>query len=261
MRLHAETRGQGPELVLLHGWGMNNGVWEPLLPELAKQARVTCIELPGHGASPAAELPAGARVEAVLDAWLEAILRTAPPAAHWAGWSLGGRLALGLAQRAPERVRSLLGIAATPRFLQGPDWPAAVAPGVFETFSSALTENPQKTIERFLALQVRGADQARETLRRLKQALAARPQPAQAGLQQGLALLQGLDMRPALAALQCPVYWLLGERDTLAPAALSGALLALNPRMRVQVIPKAGHAPALSHPQTVLQAIRKQLDP
>ena len=52
MSLWHETSGSGPDLVLVHGWGMNAGVWSLLLPALQERFRVTVLELPGHGASP-----------------------------------------------------------------------------------------------------------------------------------------------------------------------------------------------------------------
>ena len=81
MSLHVQTLGDGPELVLLHGWGMNLGVWEPLLPILQSRYRLTLIELPGHGESP---LPDDADN---LDAWVQACLEVAPSWATWLGWS------------------------------------------------------------------------------------------------------------------------------------------------------------------------------
>ena len=50
--MHVKVAGQGPDLVLLHGWGMNADVWDELAPELARQFRVHCVDAPGHGLSP-----------------------------------------------------------------------------------------------------------------------------------------------------------------------------------------------------------------
>ena len=51
--LYHEVRGSGPDLVLLHGWSLNLGVWESLARELATRFRIIAIDLPGHGDSPA----------------------------------------------------------------------------------------------------------------------------------------------------------------------------------------------------------------
>jgi pimeloyl-[acyl-carrier protein] methyl ester esterase len=51
MALHVETFGSGPDLVLLHGWGMHGGVWGDFALRLAEHHRVHAIDLPGHGYS------------------------------------------------------------------------------------------------------------------------------------------------------------------------------------------------------------------
>ncbi|WP_242470152.1 alpha/beta fold hydrolase [Thiococcus pfennigii] len=102
MRLRVERQGQGADLVLLHGWGMNTGVWEGLPAGFAARVREHRIALPGHGGSPLGAGPA------TLVDWADACLAAAPERAVWAGWSLGGLLALAAALRAPERVDQAL---------------------------------------------------------------------------------------------------------------------------------------------------------
>ena len=51
MTLFARTGGQGPSLVLLHGWGLHGGVWAPVREALERRFTVTAIDLPGHGFS------------------------------------------------------------------------------------------------------------------------------------------------------------------------------------------------------------------
>ena len=88
MTLHAETQGSGPALVMLHGWGLHSGIWEPVLPRLRQHFRVTCIDLPGHGGSRGWD--EGFDLETAAAAALEA----APRRAAWLGWSLGGQVTL-----------------------------------------------------------------------------------------------------------------------------------------------------------------------
>ena len=87
MRLHGETIGKGKDIILLHGWGMNLGVWGSLLPIISRSFRVTAIELPGHGQSQCAN-------KITLNSWARACLDIAPKKASWVGWSLGGLLAI-----------------------------------------------------------------------------------------------------------------------------------------------------------------------
>ena len=249
LNLYRETRGQGPDLVLLHGWGMNAAVWRGLPADLALGHRLTAIELPGHGGSPFDPAWPG------LADWADACLAAAPDRAVWLGWSLGGLVALAAAQRAPERLAGLVLMTATPRFVQASDWPAAMAPATLARFHDGLLADPAGTLERFLALQVRGSEAARDTLRLLKRELAERPAPDPVALALGLDLLRDSDLRPLLQDLDCPSLWLFGARDTLVPAAVATAILARLPETRVQVIPGAAHAPFLSHPAPTTAAL------
>lgn len=250
MKVYRDSVGAGPDLVLLHGWGMNAAVWSGVRDRLTRRHRVTVIELPGHGAS-SYQAQCGE-----LDDWTEACLRAAPPRADWIGWSLGGQLALRGALLHPERVGKLLMVASSPRFVRGRDWPQAVPEHTLRQFAETLTKNPGQTLSRFLSLQVRGDDQARRTLRLLRQETELRPAPQAQALQHGLDLLLRVDLRGQLKALQCPSLWLLGERDTLVPAAVRGDLQRLlGSAGEVRVLDGCAHAPFLSHPAQSLAAV------
>jgi pimeloyl-[acyl-carrier protein] methyl ester esterase len=231
-----------PPLVLLHGWGMNAAVWEGLPAAVTADRRPAPIELPGHGTVPLT----GAEPD--LEGWAAACLQAAPERAVWLGWSLGGLVALQVALQAPERVCGLVLVTATPRFVRAPDWPWAMPPETLAQFHDGLLAEPAATLERFLALQVRGSEAARETLRALRREIALRPPPESAALANGLSILQESDLRARLPELRCPTLWLFGQRDTLVPAGVAEGIGALLPQARVRVIPGAGHAPFLSHP-------------
>lgn len=248
MSLYRYQVGRGPELVLVHGWGMNAAVWGPLLPILSEHCRVTVIELPGHGESAVAD-------GADLGEWARLALAAAPPKAWWLGWSLGAQLALRAALDCPGRVEGLILVGATPRFVQADDWPCAMPVAIFHQFAAALGDDPHATLMRFLGLQVKGAEHARDTLKLLRAELAERPPASEQGLGQGLALLLSTDLRGRLAELRCPIHWLFGSRDTLVPTTVREPLLSLLPDATMQLIDGAGHAPFLSHPQASLDAL------
>lgn len=243
MNLYTEREGSGPSLVLLHGWGMNAAVWEGLPTTITAGRRLCRIELPGHGASPF-ELRHDSR-----EAWADACLEAAPARAVWLGWSLGGLIALEAALRSPERVAALVLLTATPRFVRAPDWPAAMAARTLAQFHDALLEDPAGTLDRFLALQVRGSEAARECLRTLRREIAQRPAPSREALETGLDLLRDGDLRERLANLSCPSLWVFGQRDALVPAAVAEGVGNLLSGAMQRVIAGAAHAPFLSHPQ------------
>ena len=253
MSLAIEVQGQGRELVMLHGWGMNSSVWSDFAHELAADNQVTLIDLPGHGHSPY-------RGQDSLEGWTDACLEVAPQRAVWLGRSLGSMIALQAAHRAPERVSGVMVVAGMPRFVQGYDWPHAMAPRTLDLFIQALGDDHSKTLERFLALQMLGSDLAQETLRRLKSRLRERPDPHAEALASGLDLLKSADLRPALGELSCPTAWLYGDRDTLAPAKASALLKEWLPEVMTEIIPGAAHTPFLSHPAETRRAVGRFLE-
>jgi len=252
MTLYTETSGHGTDLVLLHGWGLHGGVWDTLVPLLEGDFRVTRIDLPGHGHSPWSG-------EDDLDAITAAVLAAAPRRACWAGWSLGAMIALRAATLQPACVDALVCIAASPSFVRRPGWPSAMLPQLLESFAGELERDYLHTLNRFLALQVRGSANASAILKRLRGALLVRGRPRPEGLRAGLNVLRDADLRVAVGRLHCPVLLLMGGRDTLVPQAAGHATAALLPGAQLVVIDAAGHAPFIAAPDAVAGFMRNFL--
>ena len=249
--MFVETVGQGPALVMLHGWSMNSAVWHRLREQLCQQYSLYLVDLPGHGRSD--WQPGDFDLNNILDT----LAAQLPEQAYWLGWSLGGLLSIAFADRFPDRVLKLSLVAATPRFVQDYDWQCAMPRSVFENFAGSLDENQSQTLQRFLMLQARGAEQSRETIRQLAEDVATQNTPQSDALHAGLDLLLNLDMRSQLQALTCPVQLILGERDTLVPKTLVVALEKLKPGIRTNLMGGAGHAPFVSHPEQCQQLIEQ----
>ncbi|MEW8625202.1 MAG: pimeloyl-ACP methyl ester esterase BioH [Candidatus Thiodiazotropha sp.] len=241
MKLTVEILGQGKDLVMLHGWGMNSSVWHDFAQRLARHYRLTLIDLPGHGRS-----PYGGQEE--LQSWAESCLAVAPEQAVWLGWSLGSMVTLEAVLQAPNRVDGVLVIAGMPRFVTAEDWPHAMKLKTLEQFIELLGDDMSRALERFLALQMLGSDLAVEVLRRLKTRLQERPDPNPEALQAGLELLKHCDLRDRLKGISCPTTWIYGGRDTLAPSGASEVLPHWLPEARMHTIERAAHTPFLSHP-------------
>jgi pimeloyl-[acyl-carrier protein] methyl ester esterase len=247
MDLHVEVAGCGPPLVLLHGWGLHGGVFAPLVERLAADFQLHLVDLPGHGHSRRCALPLE------LDECATQILGQTP-AAPWIAWSLGGLFALRAAALSTQ-VQALALVAATPRFVRAADWPHAVEPEVFAQFARELEQDHGTTLQRFLALDTLGSDQARSELRTLKDTLYARGEPSPAALRQGLSLLQDSDLRASLPCLRIPSLWLSGRRDRLVPPAAMATAAAAAGGRHVD-IPGGGHAPFLGHADEVAGQLR-----
>ncbi|CAN5667911.1 pimeloyl-ACP methyl ester esterase BioH [soil metagenome] len=238
--MHVEVRGAGPPLLLLHGWAMHGGVFGPLADRLASRYRLHVVDLPGHGHSRDSDTPLA--LEPVVESLVESV-----PDATWLGWSLGGLFALHAAATRPRALSGLVMLCASPRFVRGDAWPYGMSAEIFQDFAAGLRSDPGATLDRFLALQALGSDDAKAELRTLRLALRARGEPAQARLADGLALLEQSDLRASLPGLGVPSLWLAGAGDRLVdPRAMRQAATSA-PRSGCHVIAQSGHAPLLTH--------------
>jgi pimeloyl-[acyl-carrier protein] methyl ester esterase len=261
--MYVERVGQGPALVLLHGWAMHGGVFAPLVRALEADFEVITVDLPGHGGSRDSALALTLdRVADALAEMLDGSARAADVGANdgssraiVVGWSLGGLVATTLAARHPACVRGLAMIAASPRFVAAPDWSVGMGQCVFEAFGDELGRDYRGTLDRFLMLEAEGSAHLREELRFLRDAVYARGEPAPRALHEGLSLLQGSDLRHALPGLAMPSLWLAGRRDRLVSPQAMQAASALAPRSRFQRFEHAGHAPFLTEPAAVAEAL------
>lgn len=250
--LHASTSGQGPTLVLLHGWGLHSAVWDRVLPKLEEVYRVIRIDLPGHGLSDQS-VDLGD-----LETLTTLLHKLIPSPARVVGWSLGGLVALVYALRHPCSTQRLVLVASTPRFVSASDWRHATVPKVFEDFSLTLEQDYRTTLNRFLALQVRSAEGAHCALRELRRILLERP-PQQRALHAGLELLRSTDLRDQLRNLDCPTRLIMGEKDTLVPQDSAHETVKQLKDGAFHIIRGAGHAPFLSHPGEFTATLHKFL--
>lgn len=248
-----QSSGEGSDLVVLHGWGLNSNIWQPLLPYLTKNFRVHCIDLPGYGDS---VWPANLPVS--LGTYCDLLLPHLPPKFHLLGWSLGGLIATQLALAAPDRCQSLTTVASSPRFVESDDWPG-MRESVLTLFQQQLGEDYQKTVARFLAIQAMGSPHARADAKQMRELVFSKPLPDLRALRGGLELLASCDLRDDLARLHCPVWRVYGQMDTLVPAAAADAVAKLIPESPSWVVPQAAHTPFLTAPEEFADRLIKML--
>lgn len=251
MTLHVESCGSGPDLVLLHGWGLHGGVFERIASALRDRFCLHLVDLPGHGASSALAEFDGARIADLL-------AERFPLPVHVLGWSLGGLVAQYWALRHPQQIRSLALIATSPCFIQKPDWPHAQSAEAIQAVGRSLDTAFEITLERFLALQMLGAPAARATLKALREQLFSHGRPQ--GLSAALQLLLKADLRSEVSAINCPVGLFYGERDVITPLSAGQWFSAQLPEATLYSFAQASHAPFLSHEEAFIVQLGHHLD-
>ncbi len=272
MSLHVETLGSGAPLVLLHGWGMHGGVWTDVARQLAEEFCVHVVDLPGHGLSGNGE---GKRKKGniaepqlpfslppspfTLDSVISELSAAFTEPLDVLGWSLGGQIALRWATDEPQKVQRLILVASTPCFTERDDWTYGMPRNILQQFAAELERDHAATLRRFLSLQIRGSEDERELLAKLRARLSGRGEPALVALRGGLDILRDADLRAVLAQIGQSTLVIAGERDKLTPPQASHYLAQAMPKARLVEISGAAHAPFLSHPGVFIEQVKNFL--
>jgi pimeloyl-ACP methyl ester carboxylesterase len=220
VELHVEERGEGPPLLLLHGFGGCSQNWAPFAAELSRQHRLLLVDLRGHGWSTNpggvfAHRDAAADVLALLDA-----LELERCAAM--GMSSGAMTLLHVATQQPHRLDAMVLISATTHF---PDQARAIMRRAsFDTL-------PADVREMYRECAKRGDGQVRALLGQFN---------ALATNRDDMAFTEPL--LPAVTARTLVVH---GERDVFFPVSVAEALASGIRGAELWVVPGGEHVPII----------------
>lgn len=232
-------------IVCLHGFLGSPGAFGPVLAACKTRPRARVSWLPGHGPAP---IPPGERwrdaVAAVADDILEPAILV--------GYSMGGRLALGVAAAFPERVRALVLVSA--------DW--GIADAEERVRRAAIDERRALDVER-RGLPAFVADWEKEPIFATQSPEQIVGQRETRALHAGRSIAWALralgpsampDYRGALLDLPAPVHYLAGALDVRYADRAREIAAARGPAM-VRVVPGAGHNLLIEAPGQVAAAI------
>lgn len=117
-RLHVAEAGEGPAIVLLHGWPQHWWVWRKVIPALAAERRVICPDLRGFGWS---EAPPGRyEIQELADDVLALLDELELDQVELVGHDWGGYAGFLLCLKAPERFRHYLALGIVHPFFEPP---------------------------------------------------------------------------------------------------------------------------------------------
>lgn len=247
--LHLCDSEQGDRcFVLLHGYLESMLVWDEFVPLLYKQARVVTLDLPGHGIS----VVRGTchTMEFLADTVADAMTALGVDRFTVVGHSMGGYVALALAERHPERLDGLVLLHSTPN---------ADSPEKAENRRReiALVEAGKKEL---LARTAPAAGFAEENRTRLRDAIEDLTEQVFITEEAGIvALLNGMiarkDQNDMLRSSSVRQLFVLGRKDGYIGAETAERMVAGHPAAQVLWLEHAGHMGFLEEPGTVAAAL------
>lgn len=247
-----ELEGEGPPVVLLHGFCDSADTWRLTLDALAREdRRAIAVDMPGFGAASGLDVgPVLPQLDGFADALLDWF---APSGAIVAGNSLGGVAALRLAERRGEQLAGIVPVA--PAGLDMPPWLTIIES---EPLVRALLASPVPVPRTMIHAVVGQA---------YRNIAFARPRSADVRVVRSFCshfrdkdtarrfLGIGRRMWPELAdpfrldLVSCPVLVVWGKQDRMVHASGAQRVLDAVPGARAELIDRCGHCPQVEAPE------------
>lgn len=243
-----KSENQQDCVVLLHGYLESMLIWDDFVPLLYKEVRVITLDLPGHGISVVeGEIHT---MDFLADTVVAALKVLEVESATIVGHSMGGYVALAIAERHPSVVDALVLLSSTPNA----DSPEKVENREREI---AIVEAGKKEMLAKSAPAKRFAEQNRA---RMRDYIADIAEVVQITEDEGIvAILRGMigrkDQNEMLHHLSARQYFILGRHDDYIPLEVAEKMVSEHPQAEVIWLDESGHMGFLEQPQLTAEAI------
>jgi pimeloyl-ACP methyl ester carboxylesterase len=255
INIHYRVEGQGPEVLLIHGWVSSRRMWAHLSSQLAAAHRCWALDLPGCGDS---DKPADAwySIPNYTDLLREFMHALGLHRAHVVGHSMGGMIAFDLAAAHPEAVERLIAIN-----------PVVTGRGRLRRLTQLNWDSSRPLVDLTLRLSPKVmqpvlshplGDKLHHGVKHIRR----RTEDFLKGtsdslLGSGRAVLT-YDVAPRLARIIAPTLIILGSRDMVVPNSEGRLAAARIPEARLEVM-RAGHLLTDDLPAQTAQLVREFL--
>jgi pimeloyl-ACP methyl ester carboxylesterase len=230
VNLYYESRGEGPVILLTHGYSATSQMWRGQVEALSRHNKLIIWDMRGHGQSDYPEDQAQYSEEATVADMTALLDHVGARTAIIGGLSLGGYMSLAFHATHPECVRALLIIDTGPGFKK-------------DEAREGWNQNARRTAERYEkdGLGPLGSASAERATARHRDATGL----AKAG--RGMLTQKTARVIESLPGIHVPSLVVVGEKDTPFLAA-SDYMAAKIPGAEKAVIPNAGHAANIDNP-------------
>ena len=239
--------GEGPALVLLHGFLEDMSMWKDFSPQLAKNCHVITIDFPGFGGSDCLNIPHS--MDTMAEVVNSVLTELEITQCVMIGHSMGGYTALSFAAMFPEKLKGLC---------------------LFHSHALADTDEAKENRER--AISVIEADRcgfifsffpdlfSPENVDTFQQDIDDMHEVAMKASHQGIILaLEGMKNRisrlDVLINAPWPVLFILGKKDSRIPFQTALAQAALPPRGEILMLNNVGHMGHIEEREYTLKTI------
>jgi pimeloyl-ACP methyl ester carboxylesterase len=243
---HYRDAGAGPLAVLLHGFGMDGRLWDPVVERIGARRRCVAVDLRGTGRTPlgpAASVP----LERHADDIAAVIAAFGAESADVVGFSMGGFVLLALIERHPSVVRTAAFVGAR----ANADDAAGLASR--EALVCTLLEHGRSAAYRELEPRLVAPDAAEHVRARLRTMLEDQPYEGLVAAQRAMASRP--DRLDVLRAMRLPVLIVAGEHDAFAPPPLATAMADAAGDATLEVLAGVGHTMPLEAPDAVARLL------
>ncbi|MSQ80654.1 MAG: pimeloyl-[acyl-carrier protein] methyl ester esterase [Candidatus Methylopumilus sp.] len=240
--MHIKRIGHGKDLVLIHGWGMHSGIWEPVIENFSNQYTLHLVDIPGMGKSPVI-------APYDLNHLAKVISKELPLNFDILGWSLGSLIALKMSLLYPNKINRIVLVGGTPCFINQANWSYGVDVKDFNDFANKLFKNYKSTMINFYTLQLMHSKNIKVLIKKLKKMNEELDSQEVKSLQLGLDILLKNDLRNEINQIKHQTLLMVGELDRLTPKSASLWMKSQLKQGQLKVIEGASHIPFLSHPE------------
>ena len=247
--LHLCDSEQGEKcIVLLHGYLESMLVWEDFIPLIYKQARVVTLDLPGHGI--AVVTGECHTMEYLADGVAEAMTTLGVERFTVVGHSMGGYVALALAERHAARLEGVVLLSSTPN-------PDTEEKRENRRREIALVKSGKKEM---LARVAPAAGFAESNRKRLKDYIDDLAEQVHVTEDEGIvALLNGMierkDQNQMLQTSTVRQLFILGRKDGYIVPEVAEQLVANHPQAKVVWLDESGHMGFIEEPERTAEAL------
>ena len=245
--IHYQDLGEGPELVLLHGYCEHSSVWDPIIEDLSSDFRLLIPDLPGFGKSAPLQNFNLNDVSIALKSWLDSV-QVAEPV--MIGHSLGGYVTLAFEELFPEfnnrfglfhstatadseeKKKTRTGVADFIARNGGPKFIEGLAPAPFKKENTS-----EPYFHQFKAMALKSSEESI-----VNYSIAMRDRP---------------DRRAILNSSQKPVLFIAGKYDNVVPHELSISQTQGQDHIQLFTLEESGHMGMYEQPDASIRAIRQ----